>query len=110
MKEVKELAKQYMDEMMDGSVSLTTIKDEPITIEVRFYGLSPYAQIERWMPDTNDECWIVSIWRSKGEFIKKRDFKNHPPLSRVIQLLAIEEFSPKVASDDRFMEVSYELR
>lgn len=99
MKEVKELAKQYMDEMMDGSVSLTTIEGEPIRIEVRFFGLYPYAQIERWMPDTDDECWIVSIWRSKGEFIKKRNFDNPPPLSRVIQLLAIEEFGLKVTAD-----------
>ena len=104
MKEVKELAKQYMDEMMDGSVSLTTTDGEPISIEVSFSGVYYYAQIKRWMPGTDDDCWIVFIWRFKGELIKKRTFKNPPPLSWVIQLLAIEEFCLWVESDDRFME------
>lgn len=103
MKEVKELAKQYMDEMMDGSVSLTTIKDEPITIEVRFKGLSTCARIGKRLIGNNTEKWYVKLYYEStpsGE----RDFNNPPPLSCVIQMTATAEL------ESRTMEVSNELR
>lgn len=88
--EEKELAKQYIEEMIGGSVSITIPDSEnkPTKINVFLDGFSSYAHICKVAANE----WYVTI-DLNGKCVDWKSFKKVPYLSNIMQLIVKAERS-----------------